>query len=110
MSRNKYNAKKTTVYGITFDSKREAARYLELHALLRGGEITDLKRQVPFELIPPQKVHGKPWRGITYIADFTYKNADGEYVVEDVKGVRTEIYRMKKKMMWYFNKIEVKEI
>lgn len=85
------NATKKTVDGITFDSTKEAKRYLVLKEAQDKGEISDLKRQVRFELYPMRKGEtlGEKWteRKSEYIADFTYYK-DGQYVVEDVKGYR----------------------
>lgn len=107
----KYGNKKTVVDGITFDSKKEATRYAELKLLQRAGEIFDLQRQVPFTLIPKQTRDGKVIeRPCVYKADFVYKEKDGTEVVEDVKGVCTKEYRIKKKLMlWQFG-IVVKEV
>lgn len=117
MARNKYHNKKITVDGITFDSLKEANRWKELKLLERAGEITDLKRQVKFELIPSQKADGKVLeREVNYIADFVYKNKAGLEVVEDVKGYRDPSsagyakFVLKRKMMLYFHHIQIKEI
>ena len=94
----KYNAKKTVVDGITFDSKKEAARYVELKAMEQAGEITHLELQPKFQLQAKYKNGaGKGIREVSYIADFQYKQ-DGKVIVEDVKGVKTEVYKLKKKM------------
>ena len=108
---NKYRNKETTIDGITFQSKREATRYSELKLLQRAGEIFDLQRQVPFTLIPKQTRDGKVIeRPCVYKADFVYKEKDGTEVVEDVKGVCTKEYRIKKKLMlWQFG-IVVREV
>lgn len=96
---SKYHSRKTTVDGITFDSAREAKRYQELKLLERAGAIRDLELQVRFELIPSFDVDGKHYRPTCYIADFVYTDAKtGKEVVEDVKGVRTDVYRLKAKM------------
>lgn len=96
---SKFHARKTVVDGITFDSKREAKRYGELKLLERAGEIRDLQMQVRYELIPAFDVDGKHYRPTSYIADFTYVDAKtGKKVVEDVKGMRTDVYRLKAKM------------
>ena len=96
---SKYHARKTVVDGITFDSKREAKRYGELKLLERAGAIKGLQRQVPYELIPAFDVDGKHYRPTVYIADFTYTDAKtGEEIVEDCKGYRTDIYRLKSKI------------
>ena len=117
----KYGAKKTTVDGITFDSKKEAARYLELKMLEKGGHIQNLKRQVEFELIPAQygpdiiTAKGKRKRGplferaVKYKADFTYTE-NGEQVVEDVKGYRTPEYKIKRKLMLKEHGIRIREV
>ena len=107
----KYGNRKTVVDGITFDSRKEATRFAELKLLQRAGEIFDLQRQVPFTLIPKQTRDGKVIeRPCVYKADFVYKDKDGTEVVEDVKGVCTKEYRIKKKLMlWQFG-IVVKEI
>ena len=114
---NKYGARKTTVFGQTFDSKHEAERYLELRAMEREGKIRHLATQVPFELIPPQlddagKLIERPAK---YVADFTYweKHENGfRYVVEDAKSpaTRTDVYRLKKKLMLSVHGIRIKEV
>lgn len=101
----KYGNKKITVDGQTFDSKKEAARWSELKILQRAGVIEQLKRQVKFDLIPPQKGE----RGVYYYADFTYLQ-NGHLVVEDVKGVKTPVYIIKRKLMLWIHKIRIKEI
>lgn len=95
--RSKYHAKKTTVDGITFDSKREADRYLVLKSMEEDGTIEDLRRQVRYELVPAFDVDGKHYRPVYYVADFVYVE-DGKEVVEDVKGMRTDVYRLKSKL------------
>lgn len=104
--RNKYSNDKVYIGGEEFDSKREARRYQELLLLQKAGKISDLKRQVKFELIPKQDGE----RACTYIADFVYHNADlGNMVVEDCKGYKTEVYRIKKKLMLWVHKIKIFE-
>ena len=95
--RSKYHAKKTVVDGITFDSKREADRYLVLKGMEEDGAIEGLRRQVRYELVPAFDVDGKHYRPIYYVADFVYRE-DGREVVEDVKGMRTDTYRLKSKL------------
>lgn len=96
---SKYHAKKTVVNGITFDSKREAKRYGVLKLLERAGAIKGLQRQVRYELIPAFNVDGKHYRPTSYVADFVYTDCGtGEVVVEDCKGYRTDVYRLKSKM------------
>ncbi|MCR1870216.1 DUF1064 domain-containing protein [Longicatena caecimuris] len=103
--KSKYGAVKTEIDGITFDSKHEASRYRELWLLEQAGEITNLRLQVPFELIPKSN-YGMP---IRYIADFTYNDRNGQLVVEDAKGVKTPVYRLKKRMMAEKYDIYIKE-
>lgn len=106
----KYRARKTEVDGIVFDSKLEAHRYRELQLLERAGEISDLQRQVKYELIPSQKLDGKVVeRAVTYVADFVYLE-NNKWIVEDTKGVRTKDYIIKRKLMLYVHHIRVKEV
>lgn len=93
----KYHAKKTTVDGITFDSNKEADRYLVLKGMEADGAIEGLRRQVRYELIPAFDVDGRHYRPVFYVADFAYVE-DGKDVVEDVKGMRTDVYRLKSKL------------
>lgn len=101
---NKYHNRKTSVDGIRFDSKKEANRYIELKLLERAGVIKDLRRQVPYVIINKSR-YG---RAIKYVADFVYLE-NGQLVVEDVKGVRTPVYKLKKRLMAERFGIEVKE-
>lgn len=94
---SKYHARKTTTDGITFDSRREADRYLVLKGMEEDGTIEDLRRQVRYELVPAFDVDGRHYRPVYYVADFVYVE-DGKEVVEDVKGVRTDVYRLKSKL------------
>lgn len=112
---SKYHSRKVTVDGITFDSAKEARRYGELKLQEKAGEIYDLQRQVPFVVIPEQRDgNGKLLeREVKYIADFTYKEKGSlRRTVEDVKSpaTRTEVYRIKKKLMLYRNGIRIKEV
>ncbi len=101
--RHKYNAKKTVVDGITFDSAAEAKRYGELKLLERMGQITFLELQPKYPCI----VDGKTvctWRG-----DFRYWQ-NQRMVVEDVKGVRTPLYKLKKKLVEALYGFEIQEV
>ena len=112
MRKVKYGNRKTELDGITFDSRKEARRYAELKLLEMAGEISDLELQKPFILQPGFVHEGKKIQPIKYIADFCY-NDHGETVVEDVKSPATrkdKVYQLKKKMMLYVNKTEIKEI
>lgn len=100
----KYHNSKTVIDGIRFDSKKEAKRYLELKILEKAGVIKELKRQVPYILID-KSCYG---RAIKCVADFVYLE-NGQLVVEDVKGVRTPVYKLKKRLMAEVYGIEVKE-
>ena len=108
---NKYKAEKVTMYGETFDSRKEARRYSELKLMERGGLISDLRRQVKYELIPSQKgPDGKTIeRPVSYIADFVYTE-NGLQVVEDTKGMKTKEYIIKRKLMLYIHGIKIKEV
>ena len=107
--KSKYHAAKTVVDGITFDSKREAKRYGELKLLERAGKIRDLQRQVRVELVPPFNCDGKHVRGIYYVVDFTYTDSEGSEVWEDVKGVKTPVYLLKRKLVAYRYQKIIKE-
>jgi hypothetical protein len=107
---SKYGAKKTVIDGITFDSKREAQYYAELKLLRRAGQIKDIQLQPVYEIHPAYKKGKKKIQAITYKADFLVTYSDGHTEVIDVKGVLTEVYRIKKKMFEYKYGIEIKEI
>lgn len=100
---NKYRAKKTTVDNITFDSRAEAIRYCALKVLFRAGHICNLEVQPEFNF----KLDGK--KIFTYRADFAYFDGD-KRVVEDVKGVKTAVYRLKKKLIESQFKIKISEV
>ena len=102
--RNKFGNRKVTVNGETFDSMKEFQRYGVLKLLQRAGKISDLQRQVSFELIPKQEGE----RACNYVADFVYQE-DGKRVVEDCKGFKTDVYKIKKKLMLYVHGIRIKE-
>lgn len=107
----KYGNRKVVVDGIQFDSLREARRYRELKLLERAGVIRDLKLQVKFQLIPAQKKpSGGTERACTYTADFVYKDSTGREVVEDAKGMHTQQYVIRRKMMLWVHGIEVMEV
>ena len=127
----KYKNNPVEYDGISFDSKREAKRYAELKLLERAGKITDLRRQVKFELIPAQYEAVERWSDKTgkrlkdgkrllekecsYIADFAYY-MDGKHVVEDVKGYRDPQsagyakFVIKRKLMLYVHGIRIQEV
>ena len=122
--RNKYQAIKTCVNGIEFDSRKEARRYQELLLLQRAGEIQNLELQKKYVLIPAlyetyerigkkgQKLKdGKKLleKECSYIADFVYEE-NGEEVVEDTKGIKTKDYIIKRKLMLYVHGIRIREV
>lgn len=128
-SSNKYHSKKITRDGMTFDSLKEYRKFRELSLLEKAGVITDLQRQVEFELIPAQyediptgevykrgERKGQPKikrvcveKSVKYIADFVYKE-NGKTIVMDTKGVKTKDYILKRKMLLYLHKIKIKEV
>ncbi len=99
---SKFGSVKTKVDGITFDSKKEAARYIDLKLLLKAGEIADLELQPTYVMI----VNGR--KICSYRADFRYME-NGRQITEDVKGVRTAVYGIKKKLLKACYGIEVCE-
>ena len=123
---NKYNAKKLSVDGIEFDSKKEARRYQELLLLQKAGEIYMLERQKVYELLPAQRepdtvgkrggvIKGKLLeRAVEYVADFVYTDRNGKTVVEDVKGFREggayAVFVLKRKLMLYRYGIKIIEV
>lgn len=120
-NRSKYGAKKINIDGETFDSKKEAKRWKELKLREDLGLISDLRRQVKYILVPAQRepdtigTRGGVHRGkliereVAYYADFVYQQ-DGKTVVEDVKGMRTETYKVKRKLMLYVHGIKITEV
>ena len=120
--KNKYRNKRVFRHGQWFDSEHEADRFFELSMMQRAGLISELQTQVPFELIPTQRepdtvgVRGGIKKGkcieksCVYYADFVYLDKDGNQVVEDAKGMRTEAYKIKKKLMLYRHGIRIVEV
>lgn len=118
------NSKVQTPNGEIFDSVKEYKRWLSLRTMQDRGQISELDRQVKFELIPSQwetvERYGRYGQrlkdgkkcveaAINYIADFTYKDKDGNLIVEDVKGVRDAKYIIKRKLMLYLKGIKILE-
>lgn len=100
--RNKYNNRKTK----GFDSAKEWRRNQELETLQRAGEISELNRQVPFVLMSSYTIADETTkqgfrtiREIRYIADFTYRLKDGTRIIEDVKGMQTDVFKIKRKLL-----------
>ena len=94
---SKYKKKKTQVDMYVFDSAKEAQRYRELKLLERAGEISDLELQPRFLLQESFKKNGKTYRKIDYVADFKYTE-NGKIIVEDVKGLQTDVFKIKHKL------------
>ena len=119
--RSKYLAKKVHINGMVFDSQHEYERWLQLCLLQRAGKISDLQRQVAYELIPtlrePDTIGPrggvKPGKllehGVKYTADFVYIQ-DGKTVVEDAKGFRTDDYIIRRKLMLWIHGIKINEV
>lgn len=110
---SKYHNQKTTLYGETFDSKKEAERWLMLRQDERDGRITDLRRQVEFVLLPSMVGKYRHEREVKYIADFTYTDRDGVYHVIDVKSEITRKkpdYVIKRKLMLFRKGISIEEV
>lgn len=101
---HKYRAEPTIVDGIRFASKKEAKRYAELNLLAKAGEIGSLELQPKFVF----SINGS--KLFTYIADFAYWERGGKRIVEDVKGVKTPLYKLKKKIIEASYRIEIAEI
>jgi hypothetical protein len=121
--KSKYGSKKVAYDGMEFDSKKEMYRYIRLKSMQEEGLISDLRMQVPFEIIPAvyeeetiqlktkvKTVTKCVQRATYYLADFVYRDKEGNEVVEDAKGMRTEKYLLKKKMMRAFLGITIKEV
>lgn len=104
---NKYHAQKSGGY----DSRKEHRRANELRLMQRAGLISNLREQVSYELIPAQRgADGKVLEhACNYIADFVYTDKDGKTVVEDTKGMRTDVYRIKRKLMLHVHGIRISE-
>lgn len=104
---SKYHNKQSCGYA----SQKEHRRAQELNLMQRAGLISDLREQVSYELIPAQRdADGKLLeRACHYVADFVYTDKDGNTIVEDTKGVRTDVYRIKRKLMLKVHGIRISE-
>lgn len=106
----KYRNKPTWYDNIKFDSKKEADRYAVLRSLELIGDIHNLRRQVKYTLIKGQRwSNGRKHKDTVYVADFVYR-VNGREVVEDVKGFRTPVYRLKRELMKDRFGIEIQEV
>lgn len=106
----KYKNEPIDVNGHSFASKAEARRYQVLLLMEQAGEIKNLRLQPKYELIPAFKKNGKTFRKTEYIADFEYFQ-DGRTIVEDVKGFRTDVYKLKRKLFEYkYDHLTLREV
>lgn len=94
---NKYRNKKVQVDMYVFDSIAESRRYKELKLLEKAGKIQNLELQPHFLLQEAFKKNGRTFRKIEYIADFKYIE-NGKIIVEDVKGIQTDVFKLKHKL------------
>lgn len=99
--KNKYHNVRTNIAGVTFDSKKEANRFIELQMLQKANVIKDLKRQVKFQIIPKTTTE----RAAYYVADFVYFDSKKQKtIIEDVKSAITKknpVYILKRKLIKY---------
>jgi hypothetical protein len=101
----KYGNRKVEIDGYLFDSQAEARRYQELQLLEKCGDIADLEIHPKFKIAVNQKLI------CTYSADFRYRMVgDGRHITEDVKGVKTAVYQLKKRLMLACYGIEIVEV
>ena len=107
---NKYHNQKTKIDRFVFDSAKEGKRYRELALLEKAGEIKNLQLQPRFLLQESFRKNGKTFRKIEYVADFQYEE-NGKTIVEDVKGMKTDVFKIKQKLFEYkFPDLELKII
>lgn len=103
--KSKYRARPTTIDGIRFASRKEALHYCILKKLEIDGAIKDLQMQIPFKCVVAGKLV------CTYICDFVYWDVEGKRKVYcDVKGYKTPVYRIKKKLVEAIHKILIEEV
>lgn len=112
--RSKYGNEKVVAGGVKHDSRKEAMRWLQLEQMQRNGIITDLARQVSFELAPAVRLAGERRQKppLRYIADFTYMHK-GQLAIEDVKSEATrknDAYRIKKHLMKSVLNLDITEV
>lgn len=99
--KTKFHAYKVTINNIVFDSLNESRFYLKILEEKKNGLIKSFELQKPFLIVPPYEKNGKKIRKAEYLADFviTYKN--GQTLVIDIKGVETDLFKIKKKFIEY---------
>lgn len=103
-SKSKYKNVPCICNGIKFPSLKEAKRYVSLYYRQKAGEIFKLKLQVNFPILV------KGVKVCTYKADFVYFNKAGQRIVEDAKGMKTPVYKLKKKLLFQTDGIEIIEV
>lgn len=109
-SQNTRKSKYGAVRSGGYDSKKEHRRACQLKLMERAGLISNLREQVRFELIPAQRdAYGNEVKPCCYIADFVYTDSNGRQIVEDTKGVQTDVYKIKKKLMLQIYGITITE-
>lgn len=109
-NRTKYGNKRTEVDGIIFDSRKEADYYIHLKELEGAGIVANIVLQPRFVLIPAFTKNGVKFRKTEYVADFQYEK-DGEIIVVDVKGYKTDVYKLKHKLFEYlYPDLTIREI
>lgn len=107
--RQKYANRRVEIDGQTFDSKAEARYWGHLQLRLKAGEISNLRRQVAYELAPAVVIGGRKRPPLRYVADFVWEEG-GKTIVADVKGVVPEAYRIKRHLMKAIHGIDILEI
>ena len=107
--RQKYANQRVEIDGQAFDSKAEARYWGHLQIRLKAGEISNLRRQVPFELAPAVVIGGRKRPPLRYVADFVWEEG-GKTVVADVKGAVPEAYRIKRHLLKAVHGIDILEI
>lgn len=105
----KYRNRVTETPDGKFDSEAEYRHWCHLKLRLRAGEISNLERQVVFELAPAVVIQGRKRPALRYVADMRYVE-DGKTIVADVKGAVTPEYRIKRHLMMSVHGVEIQEI
>jgi len=107
----KYNNRKVEIDGYKFDSKLEAKFYLKLKALLESGEIVNLIVHPKYLLQEDFVKRGNHFNPIYYVADFQVEYPDGTIKVYDTKGIKTDVYKLKRKLFEYrYQNLEIEEV
>ena len=106
---SKYKNVKTVIDGVTFASKKEAERYRVLKTMEQSGKITGLELQKRYQIAPGCTILGRKRPPRYYVADFCYFDADGNYIVNDVKGKITDVYSLKRHLMKTVHGIDIFE-